>query len=251
MVKLKDYPFQKFPFKPCLGTYGIEIETEVEAATSYPEGFLNPKTSDSGHFVPELNSYVEYFNLWCKSWKGVLDGSLRNFGVEYIVKKPHTYEGIIHAIDEFAEYTKDIPFIENAPGTSVHVHINMQDEEILTIFTYITTWTLFENLLIEFCGEGRRTNLFALPSRVCEGNLTNYINLVDSYLNRTHAFSLSEHRQLRIHREIPQEFCHRASNDPTERRDRAVDVQHGPALYARPAHQVPVRRQRLFPAPFR
>lgn len=193
MVKLRDYPLQKFQFKPSPGTFGIEIETEVEKATSYPEGFLNPKEcGDTGQFVPELNKYVKHYDVWNKSWKGVLDGSLRNFGVEYIVKKPHTYEGILHAVDEFAEYTKDIPFIENAPGTSVHVHINMQDEEVLTIFTYITVWTLFENLLIEFCGENRRTNLFALPTRVCEGNLSIYMQMVDQYLNRTQAFYMSE-----------------------------------------------------------
>lgn len=194
MVKLKDYPLQKFQFKPSPGTFGIEIETEVESAASYPEDFLNPKEcSDTGQFIPELNKYVKYYNLWNKSWRGVLDGSLRNFGVEYIVKKPLSYKGALSAIDEFAENTKGIPFIENAPGTSVHVHINMQDEEILTIFTYITVWTLFENLLIEFCGENRRTNLFALPTRVCEGNLSIYTQIVDNYLNRTKAFYLSEH----------------------------------------------------------
>ena len=194
MVKLKDYPLQKFQFKPSPGTFCIEIETEVEKATAYPEGFPNPKECNStGQFVPELNKYVKYYNLWNKSWKGILDGSLRNFGVEYIVRKPYTYRGILRAIDEFTEYTKGIPFIENAPGTSVHVHVNMQDEEVLTIFTYITVWTLFENLLIEFCGKNRRSNLFALPTRVCEGNLSIYMQMVNNYLNRTHAFTVSEH----------------------------------------------------------
>lgn len=192
-MKLKDYPLQNFKFKVCEGTFGIEIETEVPSVLSYPPGFLNPKTcEDTGQFVDGVG-YVKEYRVWDKSWKGVVDGSLRNFGVEYIVKAPHSYEGILHAIDEFHHETKGIPFIEDAPGTSVHVHVNMQSEEILTLCTMITLWTLLENVLVEYCGEGRRSNLFARPVRVSEGNLQIYQSMITRYMNdQKGAFLFSE-----------------------------------------------------------
>lgn len=183
-MKLREYPFQLFGFKLCEGTFGLEIETEAPSLSSYPEGLLNPNLQDIGTYVEGLG-HVRDYKLWNKAWKGVIDNSLRNFGVEYVLKQPHSYEGTLRAIDEFSSYTKDVPFIQDAPGTSVHVHINMQDEQVLTLFTYITTWVLFENLLVEFSGETRRSNLFALPSRCAHQNIIDYKRILDQFCQGT------------------------------------------------------------------
>src|SRR5690606_15334602 len=127
------------------------------------------------------------------SWRGEQDGSLRNFGVEYIIKKPCNYKEMLKCIDEFVEHTKDIPFIEDAPGTSVHVHMNMQNEEIMTLFSVITLWVMFENVLTEYSGPFRRSNLYAIPSRVAEGNILQYISMMKQFeLDRPNAFYWSE-----------------------------------------------------------
>lgn len=179
-MKVCEYPYQNFQFKKTEGTFGLEIETEVLEYSNYPSGLLNPNLMDDGgpNYVEGVGHFDEY-KLWGRSWKGVVDHSLRNFGVEYVMKKPHSYEGTLHAINEFCEETSAVPFLTDAPGTSVHVHVNMQSETILTLFTFITTWTLLENVLVEYSGESRRSNLFALPARVATGIIETYCTMAE------------------------------------------------------------------------
>jgi len=181
-MKLKEYPYQRFKFTECKGLFGMEIETEVPHEDNYPADFLNSWYDDE-------KDQTKY-HLWDGSWRGEQDGSLRNFGVEYILKNPEYFNVVLQCIDEFVEYTKGIDFIKDAPGTSVHVHMNMQNEEIMTLFSVITLWVLFENVLTEYSGPFRRSNLYAIPSRVAEGNLAQYISMMKQFeRDRPNAFN--------------------------------------------------------------
>lgn len=192
-MKVCEYPFQNFGFKRCEGTFGLELETEVPSLENYPKDFLNPVLHHGGSYVEGIGHVREY-KLWNKTWKGVIDNSLRNFGVEYVMKQPHSYEGTLRAIDEFTSQTDKIAFISDAPGTSTHVHVNMQDEQVLTLFTFITTWVLLENILVEFSGETRRSNLFALSSRVASQNIQDYKKIIENFCQgqRGNVFHASE-----------------------------------------------------------
>lgn len=181
---LKDYP-QKFKWKDTQkGTFGLEIETEVPDSQSYPQGLIKE------HYDEEHDKYV--FDIWDGYWRAEKDGSLRNYGVEFILDKPLKFKELLKSIDEFVEKTSGIDFIEDAPGTSVHVHVNMQEEDVMTIFSYVTLWTLFENVLTEYSGEFRRSNLYAIPSRVADGVLMQYINMMKTYVSGNNAFYASE-----------------------------------------------------------
>lgn len=149
------------------GDFGLEIETEVKDINCYPSGFIIPevRTLPSGltkkcFQLPEL-----------PMWDGHHDGSLRNYGVEFVSKGAQTYLEVKKALDQFASKTKGVKFIENAVGTSVHVHCNVSNDTLLTIGNFLVMLVLFENLLVEFSGESRRSNLFALPSRCAEENV--------------------------------------------------------------------------------
>lgn len=158
---LKQYQFADFD-----GDFGIEIETETKNQGSYPEGLLKFNDDSEKYYCPSLTM-----------WDVHRDGSLRNFGQEYVFKKPYTFEESFRALDEFARIFKDVKFIENSPSTSVHVHVNILKMTFTELANFLSIWVLYENALVEFCGETRRSNLFALPTRCSETTYTNIVSM--------------------------------------------------------------------------
>lgn len=128
-------------YKKHTGTYGIEIETEA------PEQYLIPQ-----------------FKYWKYTDE---EHSLRGFGIEYMLKAPLLWpEEIDASLKEFETKTNFCNFDKDSGSTSVHVHMNMLDEKWITLANILTTYALFENLLIRFSGPTRRSNLFCLP--ICD-----------------------------------------------------------------------------------
>lgn len=139
-------------YKKHTGTYGIEIETE---------------------------SFEEYMVPGFKYWRHDEDHSLRNFGIEYMLKSPLVYPVEVEdALGEFEEKTKGIEFDRKSNSTSVHVHMNMLHEKWLTLATIFTTYALYENLLIRWSGPTRRSNLFCLPICDAESQYTDMIQVL-------------------------------------------------------------------------
>lgn len=157
-------------YKSYTGAFGVEIETEVKSPDDYPDGFLISTVHPGGHEgwdVPVLENY----------WIAHVDHSLRNFGVEYVFKEPYSLSTSRLALLLFESKVKDIPFLTKTPGTSVHVHLNFLDQEFVTLGNFVTLWILFENILVNYSGETRRSNLFALPTRCAEGVYKTFTNL--------------------------------------------------------------------------
>lgn len=159
---ISQFPYPKI--KKREGRFGIEIETETAAGGDYPAETFSPKNYISH---PTTGSPF-YYLAKLPEWEGHIDGSLRNFGMEFVSAEPLSLEDQIVALKKWEKCFRGVPFIKNAPATSVHVHVNFQPEELLTLANFIETYLLFENILIEFSGEARRSNLFALPVRVAE-----------------------------------------------------------------------------------
>ena len=138
------------------GTYGIEIETETSGAYDYPA---------------------------MKFWSCTRDGSLRDFGVEYVMKGPVQYEDLDSVLNEFAAQSKKFKFKKDSVSTSVHVHTNMLNETFLTLSNFLTIYSLCENLLIKYSGPDRLSNLFCMPMRDAEG-VIQYIEAMLQAVNR-------------------------------------------------------------------
>lgn len=170
-------PFYKFQQQK--GRFGIEIETEVVGSdlASGLKSYAGALTVDQ-----EVGDYrtVPKSHFWTPKH----DNSLRNFGIEYVLKKPHDLEGIVLALDEFETLFKNVQFIKNAPATSIHVHVNMQNFSARQLGNFIILWTLFENILVEYSGEPRRSNLFTLPMRCAEGNVRRVVQLFRDIANK-------------------------------------------------------------------
>jgi len=144
---LRNYGFDRY--QRYNGEFGLEIETETKKV----------------YTIPPMNYWIS---------KG--DGSLRDNGVEYILRAPLKFEKEIPAaLEEFGERTKGIPFIKDSITTSVHVHVNMLNETFLGMGNFLTLYSMFENLLIRFSGPDRLSNLFCLP--ICDAEDT-YKNMI-------------------------------------------------------------------------
>jgi len=133
------------------GDYGVEIETETEKKYEYP-------------------------NL--KYWSATKDNSLRDWGVEYVLKSPMSIPELEKALVEFDLCEKKYKFKKGSISTSVHVHINMLNETPLTLANFLTTYALMENLLIRYSGPDRLSNLFCLPICDAEGVNSNLVNIL-------------------------------------------------------------------------
>ncbi len=131
------------------GEIGIEIETES----------LHP------YDAPRFNH-----------WATHTDGSLRNFGIEYVLSSPMDFKDIGAALREFELNTRQIAFIPSV-YTSVHVHLNQKNRTLQQVFNFISLYLLFEEPLGHYCGPDREGNLFCLKTSNSERNLVNITNL--------------------------------------------------------------------------
>lgn len=124
------------------GEIGVEIETETKAPYDKPS---------------------------LKFWNVVPDGSLRDFGQEYVLKAPVSIPEFEKALEEFDACNKKFKFKDSSVSTSVHVHQNFLNDTFLTLANFLTAYVLVENVLIRYSGPDRLSNLFCLPICDCEG----------------------------------------------------------------------------------
>ena len=107
-----------------------------------------------------------------KGWRREADGSLRGEeSAEYVLNKPLTTEGLKVALKELAhQYERHDSRIDDTIRAGVHVHVNVQELDIIQLYNYLTLYFIFEELLTKFCGHTREGNLFCL--RACDAEYT-------------------------------------------------------------------------------
>lgn len=123
--------------------YGAELEIENTDAISTTSGF-----------------------------RAVEDGSLRNFGREYI-SSPMTYSNLVWCLDQFFAKNKIRSIMESegvfaqnsnySERTSIHVHTNCQDLTMDQLATLCMVYETFERVLFGFVGNHRDKNIFCVP----------------------------------------------------------------------------------------
>lgn len=103
-----------------------------------------------------------------KYWRRDADGSLRGAeNAEYVLRTPLTLHQLKMALKSLAlGYKKNESVIDDSVRAGVHVHINVQDLNIIQLYNYLTLYLVFEELLTKFCGKSREGNLFCL--RACD-----------------------------------------------------------------------------------
>lgn len=122
-------PYDRFP----VGEVGIEIEVE-------------------GSNFPNLNYY----------WRRDHDGSLRGDSAEYVLKSPVKRKTVRKALMYLKKNLSKGSVVSETNRTGVHVHINMLRQTNVQVFNMIVLYIIFEDLLVEWCGQDRVGNHFCL-----------------------------------------------------------------------------------------
>ena len=140
------------------GTVGLELEMEA----------TNRLPSD-GHLEAVKGKTTK-----CR-WLTVQDGSLRGSALEYLFSTPCTRDEIEPMVTGlYDQIALNKTHLSLSNRCSTHVHINMAGKTVNQISSIIALWAVFEEALIEWCGEERKTNHFAL-------SMQNATSLVDTW----------------------------------------------------------------------
>lgn len=127
------------------GTIGLELEIEGERIPVDP-------------YVPNL-----YGAVTSTFWNNIKDGSLRNGGREFVLNTPCTEEEVAPLLEGlFSYFKKTRTTINNSNRCSTHVHINVGGYKVHQISAIIALWYIFEDALINWWDERRKTNHFCL-----------------------------------------------------------------------------------------
>jgi hypothetical protein len=148
-----------------MGEFGIELETST----------VRPYT------MPKLSF-----------WEAKGDQSLRDFGIEYVLRTPKDYKAVPKTLKHFDDTMEESTIrFHNDVYCSTHVHINIKKFTPQQLLNLICLWILFEDTLLSYCGEDRDGNLFCLKNKQAEFIYYSLCkNLADSNnINRVFTFS--------------------------------------------------------------
>lgn len=103
-------------------------------------------------------------------WRVERDDSLKTEEAwEYVTPTPLNLDGVKNALDYLnLAYKAHNSVVYDSIRAGVHVHMNVQDWNVKQLFTFAISYYLIEDLLINFCGEGREGNLFCLRAKDAE-----------------------------------------------------------------------------------
>ncbi len=122
---------------PSTGEVGIEIELE-------------------GRNLPKLG--LPDF------WHSERDGSLRGEdNTEYVLDAPELREDVYHRLSHLSAYLSDSGAeIDLSPRTSVHVHINFQEQTLQEVLVMTMLYYMAEEALFKFVAPHRKGNFYCL-----------------------------------------------------------------------------------------
>lgn len=96
-------------------------------------------------------------------WRCERDGSLRGENVEYVFPSPIKWEEGYKRVKKLRLKTKmEGAKVFNTGYAGIHVHVNVTDMTPIQIWRYAMAYYTVEPLLLEWCGEDRKNNLFCL-----------------------------------------------------------------------------------------
>lgn len=98
-------------------------------------------------------------------WDAIRDGSLRNGGIEYVLKRPLSGQELITAIRTIDTYVGAREHIVSNERTSTHVHVDVRDMTAQQLLMFFVVYTTYEQVLFSLCDDSRTENNFCVPVR--------------------------------------------------------------------------------------
>jgi hypothetical protein len=97
-------------------------------------------------------------------WNTDYDGSLVGESYEYVLEKPMSLADAMGAVDNVCKAYDDAgSTVKDSVRCGVHVHVNAQRLSIPQLYNFMTLYSMFEGVLLAYCGPYRDGNLFCLP----------------------------------------------------------------------------------------
>lgn len=111
----------------------------------------------------------EVFNEY---WRSEDDGSLRGrypeSRIEFVLQRPIAVEYVRKAMEDINDHLKNSKPVFSF-RTSVHAHVNVLDLTDHQLLTFIYTYLILEEPLMNYCGKERKGNRFCLRYQDAEG----------------------------------------------------------------------------------
>ena len=141
-------------------------ESEPSANILMNDSYLRSEVPNyPGKFVAGAELEIENIRLYnpIKGIKVVEDGSLRNFGKEFLLP-PRERQDLAHLFDlvheDISIYHRDKKF---SARTSTHVHVNVIGCSKYMIKSLLYLYAIFEPLAFAFVGDRRKNNIHCVP----------------------------------------------------------------------------------------
>lgn len=99
------------------------------------------------------------------AWNAIRDGSLRDSGIEYVLKAPLAGEPLVEAINLLGAYVEGRRNICVNERTSTHIHMDARDMTPRQLLTFCVVYTTFEQAIFSMCEDSRLENNFCIPVR--------------------------------------------------------------------------------------
>lgn len=145
----------------------------LEGKVSRKRGLFGVEIEVEGDNLPHPQKY----------WACEHDGSLRGNSMEYVMDTPRSLKGVYTALRSLQyQFKLSGGNIRDSNRCGVHVHVNVQSLTAKQLFTFITTYLVLEDLLVDWCGESRVGNLFCLRTKDADY----FYTLVRAALERRH-----------------------------------------------------------------
>jgi hypothetical protein len=112
----------------------------------------------------EVEAGSELPSRTTKHWVAKPEGSLRGYAIEYVSTEPKSLaEAGAAVVNLYQRLQTANCQIRDSMRASVHVHLNMSDQPVQQVITFLSLYWIFEEILVRvYCGEERSGNLFCL-----------------------------------------------------------------------------------------
>jgi len=99
-------------------------------------------------------------------WRVDHDGSLKSAeNCEYVLRKPLPRNEAEDAlVDMYKKLNAKGTRMDESVKAGIHIHLNVQDYTLTEMLNFVTTYLLFEEVLVRYCGEFREGNHFCMRS---------------------------------------------------------------------------------------
>ena len=113
-------------------------------------------------FALELEHEGATQSITSSYWNSVRDGSLREGGIEYVMRGPAKITKLKQVLNQWRELTTNCQFDLDSANTSTHVHINVKSKTYVELISFLCCYYLIEDSINHLCDDTRKGNLFCL-----------------------------------------------------------------------------------------